>query len=94
MYNISAGYVTHASDRILWSLRVPSLLPDQVIVAEAWLDAIESNLKALSINSTPTRSVREVLTLTENREIKWTTDERWEEMMKLARILPGEIGGS
>ena len=67
---------------------MPSLLPDQLITAEAWLNAIKSNLEALS--TSPTRDVREVLTLTEDRDIKWTTDERWEEMMKLATILFGE----
>ena len=67
---------------------MPSLLPDQLITAEAWLDAVKSNLEAL--NTVPTRGVREVLTLTEDRKIKWTTDERWEEMMKLATILFGE----
>ena len=67
---------------------MPSLLPDQLITAEAWLDAVKSNLEVLS--TSPTRDVREVLTLTEDRDIKWTTDERWEEMMKLATILFGE----
>lgn len=61
-----------------------------MVVAEAWLDAIESNVKALSVDTVPRRGVKEVLTLTEDCKIKWTTDERWEEMMKLAMILPGE----
>lgn len=34
--------------------------------------------------------LKKMLTLKEDKTIGWTTDARWEDMMRLAKILPGE----
>jgi hypothetical protein len=84
------GLVTHATDCALWFLHVPSLTPPQLDVATAWLDAIAAEIKTLDSDTTPTRGMKEKLTMRDNQTIEWTTDSRWEEMMRLATILPGE----
>jgi hypothetical protein len=84
------GYVTHGSDRSLWTLDVPWLQPSQLKVAIEWLDVITMEIKNLKSDEKPVRAVREMLTLKDDRTIEWTMDSRWEDMMKLATVLPGE----
>jgi len=90
MAHLTAGYVTHGTDCGLWFLRLPWLTPPQVDTAIAWLDAIAAEVKTLESDMKPTLGMKEMLTLRENQTIEWTTDSRWEEMMRLATILPGE----
>ncbi|KIM90266.1 hypothetical protein PILCRDRAFT_177691 [Piloderma croceum F 1598] len=85
------GYVTHGTDRSLWTVAVPWLQPHQLDVARAWLDAISEEVKALESNPKTVRGVAEILTLKEDLTIEWSTDCRWGEMMKLATVLPGEV---
>ena len=90
IFHRGIGYVTHATDRSLWTVAVPWLEPPQLDVARAWLDAVAEEIKYTESNTKTVRGVREVLTLKEDRTIKWSTDSRWEDMMKLATVLPGE----
>ncbi|CAL1698757.1 unnamed protein product [Somion occarium] len=85
------GFVTHATDRTLWALRIPSLEPDQRKVAVAWLDIIAAEVKKLEQGQEPSRrSVKDILALKADRSIGWITDGKWDEIMKLATVLPGE----
>ncbi|KAJ3519234.1 hypothetical protein NM688_g9330 [Phlebia brevispora] len=81
-------YVTHGTDRPLWALRIPTLTDEQLMTARQWLDVIARETDALK--DKPRQSARDVLVLTEEREIKWMEDIRWEEMMKLSQAVPGE----
>lgn len=89
------GYVTHGSDRPLWALRVPVLTTPQVDTARAWLEAINKeveNMKTIGpeYNLGDNGGVRRVLALKKDASIGWAEDERWEDIMRLAKALPGE----
>ncbi|KII85983.1 hypothetical protein PLICRDRAFT_667399 [Plicaturopsis crispa FD-325 SS-3] len=84
------GYVTHGTDRVLWALRLPALDASQAIVASAWLDRIRDEVEELEQTGSSKRDAKEMLTLTEDRSISWTKDPIWDEVMRLAKILPGE----
>ncbi|KAA1466532.1 carboxylesterase [Dentipellis sp. KUC8613] len=84
------GYVTHATDRSIWALRRPALEPSQVEVAKAWLDTIASTVRDLESGAGSGHGLDEVLTLEESKKIGRTKDARWEELMKLSKVLPGE----
>jgi hypothetical protein len=90
LFRCGTGYVTHATDRSLWNFAVPCLQPSQLDVATAWLDAIAVEVKNIEGNTKKVHGVREMLTLTDNRTIEWTADSRWEDVMRLATVLPGE----
>jgi hypothetical protein len=61
-----------------------------VDVANVWLDAIAVEVKDLESNKKTMRGVTEMLTLRDDRTVGWTTDCRWEDMMRLATALPGK----
>jgi len=84
------GYVTHGTDRCLWAFREPSLEGDQKVVARNWLDRIESEVKRVEERGKPNFALNEMLTLKEDLEIEWTKDAKWDELMKLTSVLPGE----
>ncbi|EIW75118.1 carboxylesterase [Coniophora puteana RWD-64-598 SS2] len=93
------GYVTHATDRPLWALRTPELSPEQEHVALAWLDAIDAahaeleggqGSGVLAWLRTKTRGVKDILTLKEDKTIGWTVDKKWDELMSIVPVLPGE----
>ncbi|TCD66077.1 hypothetical protein EIP91_001835 [Steccherinum ochraceum] len=84
------GYVTHATDRPLWALRLPNLHADQVPVATAWLDAVAKETKDIEAKGASSRSLLDVLTLKEDRTVGWTEDKSWHEVSRLLRVLPGE----
>ncbi|KAK7692787.1 hypothetical protein QCA50_004420 [Cerrena zonata] len=85
------GYVTHATDRALWALRIPALQADQVSVALAWLDTIASEVKKVEQGNQ--RSYQDILALKTDRSIGWIVDEQWDRKMELAGVLPGEANG-
>jgi hypothetical protein len=91
IFRFGSGYVTHGTDRSLWTVAVPWLQSHQLDVARAWLDAISEEVKALESNTKTVRGSAEILTLKEDLTIEWSTDGRWGDMMKLATILPGEV---
>ncbi|KAI0077724.1 alpha/beta-hydrolase [Panus rudis PR-1116 ss-1] len=84
------GYVTHGTDRSIWALREPVLQPAQVETAQAWLDAVDSEVKKLEEEGKNQHSVLEVLALKEDKTIGWIEDTRWDSMMRLSQVLPGE----
>ncbi|KAJ4476408.1 Alpha/Beta hydrolase protein [Lentinula edodes] len=81
------GYVTHGGDSYLWHLRIPDLEADQVRVAKDWLKKVNTEIMDLEHSS---RSVQEVLKLGEDKDITWSTDDLWNEKMRLVKILSGE----
>lgn len=85
------GYVTHATDRPIWALRLPALDTAQVDVARTWLDAVAAEVKLVETQGN-THGLQEVLTLKEDRSIGWKVDERWNGLMRLREALPSEDG--
>ena len=84
------GYVTHATDRPLWSLRAPVLKPDQIELAQKWITTVETETRAIAAARRPLKGVREVLTLKEDKTIGWVEDVKYDEILRLAQVLPGE----
>ena len=84
------GFVTHGTDRPLWALSLPALTPDQADVARAWLNAVDREVKALEARGSSDKTVRDMLTLKEDRTIGWTQDQSWDEVSRLLKVLPGE----
>ncbi|KAF8549438.1 alpha/beta-hydrolase [Imleria badia] len=85
------GYVTHATDRCLWALRIPSLTTDhQRRKALEWLDAVDMEVKILEREDDPGRPLDQALTLREDQSIGWSHDARWEHFLTIAGVLPGE----
>ncbi|EIN08288.1 carboxylesterase [Punctularia strigosozonata HHB-11173 SS5] len=90
------GYVTHGTDRSLWALRLPSLKGSQADVAKAWLDGIAEQVRILEEDNASSEFIdlKRVYTLKEDKTIGWTTDARWDGIMRLTNALPGESGTS
>ncbi|ETW84092.1 Carboxylesterase [Heterobasidion irregulare TC 32-1] len=84
------GFVTHATDRVLWAFRVPVLQSSQVEVAKAWLRIIAAELQKLETEGKSSRGVKEILTLREDKTIQWMEDGRWDGVIKKAKAFPGE----
>jgi len=84
------GYVTHGTDRSLWALRLPTLQPDQVDIARSWLDTIASEVKILEQQGKSNRSAKDILVLRGDRTIGWEEDGKWDSIMSLRKVFPGE----
>lgn len=63
---------------------------DQIETARKWLSAIDSETRAIEAAGRPLRDARSVLTLHEDRTIAWAEDRKYDEVMRLAKVLPGE----
>jgi hypothetical protein len=63
-----------------------------VDVAKAWLDGIDEHIRLLEqgVSSHESADLKQVYTLKEDKKMGWTTDIRWEGIMRLAKALPGE----
>lgn len=86
------GYVTHGADRPIWALRIPALeSSENVEVAKQWLDRIDVETKAIEREGKSLHDVRSVLTLHEDKRIEWAEDKKWDEMIRLIKIVPGEM---
>lgn len=83
------GYVTHGTDRSLWALRKPNLNSTEWDTANRWVEAIHQELNVMS-HLGNRYNHRQFLTLKEDKSIEWTSDERWDELMSMVDILPGE----
>lgn len=81
--------MTHGTDRSLWALRIPTLEPGDVKVATQWLDKISVETKAIE-QDVGQRDVRSILTLKKDTSTEWVKDAKWDELMRLRTILPGE----
>jgi hypothetical protein len=86
---LSAGYVTHGGDRCLWTLRLQGA---SLAVANEWQASIDKELHKIlqDIRSISFLSPWKMLTLKPDQTIEWTEDEDWENIMRLADVLPGE----
>jgi hypothetical protein len=82
------GYVSHATDRVLWAFRVSALTVPQVDVARAWLCAIDQATQELGIQYPNKRNVKEVLALQADKQIEWVADENWDDATKMRKLLP------
>ncbi|KDR80904.1 hypothetical protein GALMADRAFT_241413 [Galerina marginata CBS 339.88] len=80
------GYVTHGCDRILWALRKPDLLPEQFEIARLWLNNISDEVEEMNSGKSCHNS-RRMLTLNEDKSISWTSDSKWEAILKFEGIL-------
>ncbi|KIJ62159.1 hypothetical protein HYDPIDRAFT_136701 [Hydnomerulius pinastri MD-312] len=84
------GYVTHATDRCLWTVRVHSLNLPQKEKALEWLDVIDREVEILEREGQSSKPLEVALTLKEDQTIDWAEDARWAQLMNIASILPGE----
>ncbi|KAH7926008.1 alpha/beta-hydrolase [Leucogyrophana mollusca] len=84
------GWVTHGTDRVFWALRKPSMTAAQIQTAVAWLDAVDKEIAILESEGRAMQAVTKILTLNEDHSISWNDDKRWDQLMKIAKILPGE----
>ncbi|KAH9916045.1 carboxylesterase [Fomitopsis serialis] len=84
-------YVTHGTDRLLWTLRLPSLEPSQIVAARTWLDVIDTETKSLEAGvNANARDPKKVLALQEDKTVGWKEDDRWDYLMRLRTAHPGE----
>lgn len=83
------GFVSHGADRSIWSLRLPTMRPEEADVARTWLDKIDAETKSVEANGN-TRELTEVLTLKKDMNIVWRQDDIWEEKLRLQHAFPGE----
>ncbi|KAL5476704.1 hypothetical protein ACEPAI_2890 [Sanghuangporus weigelae] len=82
------GYVTHATDRVLWFYYEPWLLEDQRPIALSWLSTVDKELSEFEAAGKTLKSVKQILTLREDKTIGWDEDRRYDELMKLTTSLP------
>ncbi|EKM58177.1 uncharacterized protein PHACADRAFT_252281 [Phanerochaete carnosa HHB-10118-sp] len=85
------GYVTHSTDRYLWTLRLPILEDDQAAVARAWLNVIAREVDALEEHGGAKHTVKQILALTKEKQIGWQEDKLWDQHMRAVSALPGEV---
>jgi len=60
-------------------------------VARSWLDAIDRASQELESRHTDKLDCKKVLALKTDQQIEWTTDENWNDAMKMRKLFPGEI---
>ena len=74
-------------DRVLWAYRLPSLeAPEEVEIAQKFLKAIDVALQ--EAESGTQKDVTEVLTLTEDGNMVWREDAKYEQVLELLEVLP------
>ncbi|KAF8137391.1 Alpha/Beta hydrolase protein [Boletus edulis] len=84
------GYVTHATDRCLWMVRIPSLSLSQKEKALEWLDAVDKEVEILEREDHSSRPLDQALMLKEDQSIVWSLDARWNRFLAIAGVLPDE----
>ena len=91
LWSYAQGYVTHGTDRFLWTLRLPILKPAQIVAARTWLDVLDAETKALEegLNANA-RDPKKVLALREDKTVAWKEDEKWDHLMRLRVAIPTE----
>ncbi|KAI0717067.1 carboxylesterase [Earliella scabrosa] len=82
------GYVTHATDRPLWTVRLPVLQDDQASVARSWVSTVAEYVRRAEAGQG--LPLKTVLALTEEKEIREVEDGKWDEYMRLSKVLPSE----
>ncbi|KZT66245.1 carboxylesterase [Daedalea quercina L-15889] len=87
------GYVTHGTDRLLWTLRLPALQPSQIVAARTWLDVVDVETKSLEEGmNANARDPKNVLAFNEDKAISWRYDDKWDHLMRLRVAIPTEDG--
>jgi len=88
---MTGGYVSHGTDRIFWAYRLPLMKPSQIATVKLWLDSIDAEVKLLKAGLNVTaKNMKKVYALKANKTVGWKDDERWDELMHLVSVLPGE----
>jgi hypothetical protein len=83
---LNPGYVTHGTDRTLWTLRLPVLTEEEQNVARRWLDVVDEESRKL-LSGGWSRNKDDVLVLKEDRSIGWMKDGEWEKYDKIAKSI-------
>ena len=74
------GYVTHGTDRAIWSLLNPLMTSDQADVARRWLNSVQE--EAAAVRKTEDRQDPSVvLRLTKDERIEWSIDRTYDELL-------------
>ncbi|KAH7910466.1 Alpha/Beta hydrolase protein [Hygrophoropsis aurantiaca] len=84
------GWVTHGTDRVFWALRKPVMSEKDIATAIAWLDAIDKEYATLEKEGKAMQPITKALTLSDDQTISWKDDKRWDSLIKIATVLPGE----
>lgn len=90
MVGFATGYVTHATDRCLWMVRIPSLYPHQKEKSLEWLDAVDREVEIVERGGHSGGPLELVVMLKEDQSIAWSEDARREQLFTIAGVLPGE----
>ncbi|KAM5543541.1 hypothetical protein V8D89_002792 [Ganoderma adspersum] len=83
------GYVTHATDRSLWAMRLPALKDDQSTIARSWVSTIADYVKRAEAGDV--LALKTIVRLTEDKEIREVEDTEWDKYMRLRMTLPDEV---
>jgi hypothetical protein len=75
----------------LWAFRIPELTSPQVDVARKWLDTIDQATQELELPHLGKYNLKDVLALQADKQIEWTTDEKWDDATKMRKLLPAEV---
>jgi len=77
------GYVTHTTDRAIWSLLTPLMTSDQVYVARNWLESVQAEATALKAQNPESirRDPGAVLKLAKDKSIEWSVDKSYDELL-------------
>jgi hypothetical protein len=62
-------------------------------VARAWLNAIDRETQELEFPHPDKRDWKRVLTLQNDQQIEWTTDENWHDATKMRKLFRGDYDG-
>ena len=63
----------------------------QIATVKLWLDSIDAEVKSLQAGLNVTaKNMKKVYALKADKTVGWKDDERWDELMHLASVLPGE----
>ena len=61
----------------------------QLAVAREWLATIDKDSRAIA-NGQLKKEPNEALVLNEDRSISWKKNAQWDDLLRVAKILPGE----
>ena len=80
--------MTHATDRALWTIRLPALQDDQASIARSWVSTVAEYVERAEAGHV--LPLKTILALTEDKEIREVEDTKWDEYMRLSKTLPSE----
>ncbi|KZT66243.1 carboxylesterase [Daedalea quercina L-15889] len=88
---LTGGYVSHGTDRVFWAYRLPLMKVSQIGTVKMWLDAVDAQVKSLQAGlNVQAKDMKKVYALKSDKTTGWKDDERWDELMHIASVLPGE----